>query len=96
MALLAAAGARASVEGSQWMYPPAGGREPPGRPDLSAGFGSWERSAASPCRRARQAPQDAGLVVFAHTAEPGSESAESLDLLASWAATADEQTGERA
>jgi hypothetical protein len=32
---------------------------------------------------------DAGLTMFAYTAEPGSKSEESLNLLASWAATLD-------
>jgi transcriptional regulator with XRE-family HTH domain len=42
---------------------------------------------------------DTGLTMFAYTAEPGSKSAESLNLLASWAATAgqaDPETVERA
>jgi MmyB-like transcription regulator ligand binding domain len=33
---------------------------------------------------------DSGLVIVAYTAEPGSKSAEALDLLASWTATLDE------
>jgi transcriptional regulator with XRE-family HTH domain len=33
---------------------------------------------------------DSGLVIVAYTAEPGSKSAEALDLLASWTATIDE------
>jgi hypothetical protein len=33
---------------------------------------------------------DSGLVILAYTAEPGSKSAEALDLLASWTATLDE------
>jgi transcriptional regulator with XRE-family HTH domain len=33
---------------------------------------------------------DSGLVIVAYTAEPGSKSAEALDLLASWTATPDE------
>jgi transcriptional regulator with XRE-family HTH domain len=33
---------------------------------------------------------DAGLTMFAYTAEPGSKSAEALNLLASWAATPDQ------
>jgi transcriptional regulator with XRE-family HTH domain len=42
---------------------------------------------------------DTGLTMFAYTAEPGSKSAESLNLLASWAATAgraDPETAEQA
>jgi hypothetical protein len=35
---------------------------------------------------------DPGLTLFVYTAEPGSRSAEALDLLASWAATPDEET----
>lgn len=35
---------------------------------------------------------DPGLTVFVYTAEPGSRSAEALGLLASWAATPDEET----
>jgi len=33
---------------------------------------------------------DSGLVIVTYTAEPGSKSAEALDLLASWTATPDE------
>jgi hypothetical protein len=33
---------------------------------------------------------DSGLAVLTYTAEPGSKSAEALDLLASWTATLDE------
>jgi MmyB-like transcription regulator ligand binding domain len=33
---------------------------------------------------------DPGLPMFAYTAEPGSESTQALDLLASWTATPDE------
>ena len=32
-------------------------------------------------------PADAGLTLFINTAEPGSRSAEALNLLASWTAT---------
>ena len=32
---------------------------------------------------------DSGLALMAYTAEPGSKSAEALDLLASWTATID-------
>jgi hypothetical protein len=32
---------------------------------------------------------DSGLVILTYTAEPGSKSAEALDLLASWTATID-------
>jgi transcriptional regulator with XRE-family HTH domain len=43
---------------------------------------------------------DSGLVILTYTAEPGSKSAEALDLLASWTATIDEvdpaETSERA
>jgi transcriptional regulator with XRE-family HTH domain len=43
---------------------------------------------------------DSGLVIVTYTAEPGSKSAEALDLLASWTATIDEadaaETSERA
>jgi transcriptional regulator with XRE-family HTH domain len=43
---------------------------------------------------------DSGLVILTYTAEPGSKSAEALDLLASWTATLDEadaaETSERA
>jgi transcriptional regulator with XRE-family HTH domain len=43
---------------------------------------------------------DTGLAILAYTAEPGSKSAEALDLLASWTATLDEadaaETSERA
>jgi len=43
---------------------------------------------------------DSGLAILAYTAEPGSKSAEALDLLASWTATLDEaeeaETSERA
>ena len=43
---------------------------------------------------------DSGLAVLTYTAEPGSKSAEALDLLASWTATLDEadaaETSERA
>ena len=35
---------------------------------------------------------DPGLTLFVYTAEPGSKSAEALNLLASWAATPDEET----
>ena len=45
-------------------------------------------------------PADSGLAIVAYTAEPGSKSAEALDLLASWTATLDEaevaETPERA
>jgi MmyB-like transcription regulator ligand binding domain len=34
-----------------------------------------------------------GLVMFAYTAEPGSKSAEALNLLGSWAATLDQTDG---
>jgi transcriptional regulator with XRE-family HTH domain len=34
---------------------------------------------------------DSGLTMFSYTAEPGSKSAEALDLLASWTATLDEE-----
>jgi hypothetical protein len=33
---------------------------------------------------------DPGLTMFVYTAEPGSKSAQALDLLAGWAATPDE------
>jgi transcription regulator MmyB-like protein len=33
---------------------------------------------------------DTGLTIFAYTAEPGSKSEQSLNLLASWAATLDQ------
>ena len=33
---------------------------------------------------------DSGLAILTYTAEPGSKSAEALDLLASWTATLDE------
>jgi MmyB-like transcription regulator ligand binding domain len=46
--------------------------------DLSLTFETMELSA------------DSGLTMFAFTAEPGSKSAEALDLLASWAATPDQ------
>jgi transcriptional regulator with XRE-family HTH domain len=36
---------------------------------------------------------DAGLMLFAYTAEPGSTSQQALSLLASWAATIDEEVG---
>jgi MmyB-like transcription regulator ligand binding domain len=36
---------------------------------------------------AMQLSADAGLTMFAYTAEPASNSAESLDIFASWAAT---------
>jgi MmyB-like transcription regulator ligand binding domain len=43
---------------------------------------------------------DSGLVIVVYTAEPGSKSAEALNLLASWTATLDEpdvaETSERA
>ena len=43
---------------------------------------------------------DSGLAVLTYTAEPGSKSAEGIDLLASWTATIDEaevaETPERA
>jgi hypothetical protein len=43
---------------------------------------------------------DIGLVILTYTAEPGSKSAEALDLLASWTAPIDEadaaETSERA
>ena len=43
---------------------------------------------------------DSGLAIVTYTAEPGSRSAEALDLLASWTATIDEtdaaETPERA
>ena len=39
---------------------------------------------------------DAGLMLFVYTAEPGSKSAEALDLLASWAATLDQAEPSRA
>ena len=35
---------------------------------------------------------DPGLTLFVYTAEPGSKSAEALNLLASWTATPDEET----
>jgi hypothetical protein len=35
---------------------------------------------------------DTGLTIFAYTAEPGSESKEALNLLASWTATPREPT----
>jgi hypothetical protein len=38
---------------------------------------------------------DPTLMVFVYTAEPGSRSAEAMDLLASWAATLDRADGER-
>jgi hypothetical protein len=38
---------------------------------------------------------DAGLRLAVFTAEPGSRSAEALNLLASWAATPDRSLGER-
>jgi transcriptional regulator with XRE-family HTH domain len=38
---------------------------------------------------AMQLSADSGLTMFAYTAEPGSKSAQALDLLASWAATPD-------
>jgi MmyB-like transcription regulator ligand binding domain len=38
---------------------------------------------------------DPSLMLFAYTAEPGSRSAEALDLLASWAATPGEAGAER-
>ena len=37
---------------------------------------------------------DSGLTMFAYTAEPGSKSEESLNLLASWAATIDQEQPE--
>jgi transcriptional regulator with XRE-family HTH domain len=56
--------------------------------DLSVGFNATEL------------PADPGLTLTVYTAEPGSESADKLALLASWAATADhvhpESTAERA
>jgi transcriptional regulator with XRE-family HTH domain len=56
--------------------------------DLTVGFNATEL------------PADLGLTLTVYTAEPGSESAEKLALLASWAATADqaqpESTAERA
>jgi hypothetical protein len=48
--------------------------------DLSLNFNRLELSA------------DPGLTLFAYTAEPGSRSAESLALLASWAASHVEET----
>jgi len=39
---------------------------------------------------------DAGLTMFAYTAEPGSKSEEALNLLGSWAATLDEAEAVRA
>ena len=36
---------------------------------------------------------DHGLTMFAYTAEPGSTSAQNLDLLASWAATTADVAG---
>jgi hypothetical protein len=38
-------------------------------------------------RSASELSADAGLTVFAYTAEPGSKSAKALSLLGSWAAT---------
>jgi hypothetical protein len=35
---------------------------------------------------------DPGLTMFVYTAEPGSKSAQALDLLASWTATRDDAT----
>ena len=35
---------------------------------------------------------DPGLSIFVYTAEPGSRSEQALNLLASWAATPDEET----
>jgi hypothetical protein len=37
---------------------------------------------------------DPGLSMFVYTAEPGSRSEQALDLLASWAATPDEETAD--
>jgi hypothetical protein len=37
-------------------------------------------------------PADAGVTLSVYTAEPGSASAEALDLLASWIATLDQET----
>jgi len=39
---------------------------------------------------------DTGLTMFAYTADPGSKSQESLNLLASWAATLDAEAQARA
>ena len=56
--------------------------------DLTVGFNATEL------------PADPGLTLTGYTAEPGSESAEKLALLASWAATSDqaqpESTAKRA
>ena len=45
---------------------------------------------------ALELPADDGLTMLVYTAEPGSRSAEGLDLLASWAATAHEPESARA
>jgi MmyB-like transcription regulator ligand binding domain len=41
-------------------------------------------------------PADPGLIVFTYAAEPGSRSEEALELLGSWAATADPVESARA
>jgi hypothetical protein len=52
-------------------------------------------SGACPLELAYEAlelPADAGVTRSVYTAEPGSASAEALDLLASWVATLDQET----